>query len=153
MAGMVQSLVTAETAVIGVCKPGAGLLGVVEGSQPPPPGSCSVLIAGANDIGAGRSSTIYQQLENQISMRTRTAKVMVSTVPYRHDLPPPTSCKGSVLLDFNAIGRRHFTRHGQHLTMRGKRMLAELVVAGLKKASLATDEIRNQKFFIHNHQD
>ncbi|KAG8336798.1 hypothetical protein J6590_038346 [Homalodisca vitripennis] len=48
-------------------------------------------------------------------------------------------CKGSVLLDFNAIGRRHFTRHGQHLTMRGKRMLAELVVAGLKKASLATD--------------
>ncbi|KAG8280319.1 hypothetical protein J6590_084430 [Homalodisca vitripennis] len=38
-------------------KPGTGLLGGVEGSQPPPPGSCSVLIAGANDIGASRSST------------------------------------------------------------------------------------------------
>ncbi|XP_046666573.1 protein argonaute-2-like [Homalodisca vitripennis] len=82
-------------------KPGTGLLGGVEGSQPPPPGSCSVLIAGANDIGASR-------------------------------------CKGSVLLDFNTIGRRHFTRHGQHLTMRGKWLLAELVVVGLKKASLVT---------------
>ncbi|KAG8316101.1 hypothetical protein J6590_058851 [Homalodisca vitripennis] len=119
MAGMVQSLVTAETAVLGVCKPGARLLGVVEGSQPPPPGSCSVLIAGANDIGAGRSSTIYQQLENQITMRTRQPR-----------------CNGSELLD--AIERRHFTRHGQHLAMRGKRLLAELVVAGLRKASLVT---------------
>ncbi|KAG8301072.1 hypothetical protein J6590_061498 [Homalodisca vitripennis] len=96
------------------------------------------------------------KLENQITMRTRTAKVMVLTVPYRHDLPPShlvnqettcvnnyirelcIRCKGSVLLDFKAIGRRHFTRHGHHLTMRGKRMLAELVVGGLKKASLVT---------------
>ncbi|XP_046663060.1 verprolin-like [Homalodisca vitripennis] len=82
------SLVTAETPVLAVCKPGAGLLGVVEGSQPPP----------------------------------REA----------------VACKVSVLLDFNAIVRRHFTRHGQHLTMRGMRLLAELVVAGLKKASLVT---------------
>ncbi|KAG8311296.1 hypothetical protein J6590_046756 [Homalodisca vitripennis] len=54
MAGMVQSLVTARTAVLGVCKSGARLLGVVEGSHPPL-GSCNVLIAGANDIRAGRS--------------------------------------------------------------------------------------------------
>ncbi|KAG8301069.1 hypothetical protein J6590_061495 [Homalodisca vitripennis] len=109
-----------RVSVLGVCKPRARLLGVVERSQPPPPGSCRVLIAGA----------IYQHLENQITMRTRTGKVMVSTVSYRHVNQQSTRvknyirelcirCKGSVLLDINAIGRRHSTRHGQHLTMRG----------------------------------
>ncbi|KAG8267766.1 hypothetical protein J6590_043850 [Homalodisca vitripennis] len=47
-------------------------------------------------------------------------------------------CEGSVLLDFNTIGRRHFTRRGQHLTMGGKRLLARLVVANLRRASLVS---------------
>ncbi|KAG8296969.1 hypothetical protein J6590_045811 [Homalodisca vitripennis] len=137
LAGLVQSVVTVETSVLGVCKPGAELLGVVEGGQPPLPGSCYVLIAGANDVGAGESSTIFEHLEQQIVVRTSTAKVVVSTVPYRHDLSTDypvnkqttlvnhyirelcARCEGSVLLDFNTIGRRHFTRHGQHLTMGG----------------------------------
>ncbi|KAG8309088.1 hypothetical protein J6590_094322 [Homalodisca vitripennis] len=153
LAGPVQSLVTAKTSVFGVCKPGAGLLGVVEGGQSPLPGSCCVLIAGANDVGAGESSPIFQHLEQQIIMRTSTAKVVVSTVPYRHDLSIDhpinrqtnlvnhyirelcARCEGSVLLDFNTIGRRHFTRHEQHLTMGGKRLLARLVVDGLRRAS------------------
>ncbi|KAG8301817.1 hypothetical protein J6590_043423 [Homalodisca vitripennis] len=153
LAGLVQSLVTAKTSVFGVCKPGAGLLGVVEGGQSPLPGSCCVLIAGANDVGAGESSPIFQHLEQQIIVRTSTAKVVVSTVPYRHDLSTDhpinkqttlvnhyirelcARCEGSVLLDFNTIGRRHFTRHGQHLTMGGKRLLARLVVDGLRRAS------------------
>ncbi|KAG8333811.1 hypothetical protein J6590_102666 [Homalodisca vitripennis] len=53
LAGLVQSLVTAKTRVLDVYKPGAGLLGVVEFGQSPLPGSCCVLIAGANDVGAG----------------------------------------------------------------------------------------------------
>ncbi|KAG8267691.1 hypothetical protein J6590_046152 [Homalodisca vitripennis] len=151
LAGLVQSLVTAKTSVFGVCKPGAGLLGVVEGGQSPLPGSCCVLIAGANDVGAGESSPIFQHLEQQIIVRTSTAKVVVSTVPYRHDLSTDhpinkqtnlvnhyirdlcARCEGSVLLD--TIGRRHFIRHGQHLTMGGKRLLARLVVDGLRRAS------------------
>ncbi|KAG8307513.1 hypothetical protein J6590_018386 [Homalodisca vitripennis] len=156
LAGLVQSLVTAETSVLGVCKPGAGLLGVVRGGQPPLPGNCYVLIAGANDVGAGESSTIFEHLEQQIIVRTSNAKVVVSTVPYRHDLSTDhpvnkqttlvnhyirelcARCEGSVLLDFNNIGRRHFTRHGQHLTMGGKRLLARLVVANLRRASLVS---------------
>ncbi|KAG8315018.1 hypothetical protein J6590_079602 [Homalodisca vitripennis] len=156
LAGLVQSLVTAETSVLGVCKPGAGLFGVVGGGQPPLPGNCYVLIAGANDVGAGESSTIFEHLEHQIIVRTSIAKVVVSTVPYRHDLSTDhpvnkqttlvnhyirelcARCEGSVLLDFNTIGRRHFTRHGQHLTMGGKRLLARLVVANLRRASLVS---------------
>ncbi|KAG8301424.1 hypothetical protein J6590_054346 [Homalodisca vitripennis] len=53
LAGLVRSLVNAKTSVFGVCKPGAGLLGVVEGGQPLLQRSCCVLIAGANDVGAG----------------------------------------------------------------------------------------------------
>ncbi|KAG8271150.1 hypothetical protein J6590_069036 [Homalodisca vitripennis] len=153
LAGLVQSLVTAKTSVFGVCKPEAGLLCVVEGGQSPLPGSCCVLIAGANDVGAGESSPIFQHLEQHIIVRTSTAKVVVSTVLYRHDLSTDhplnkqttlvnhyirdlcAKCEGSVLLDFNTIGRRHFTRHGQHLTMGGKRLLARLVVDGLRRAS------------------
>ncbi|KAG8289819.1 hypothetical protein J6590_096721 [Homalodisca vitripennis] len=156
LAGLVQSLVTAETSVLGVCKPGAGLLGVVGGGQPPLPGNCYVLIAGVKDVGAGESSTIFEHLEQQIIVRTSTANVVVSTVPYRHDLSTDhpvnkqttlvnhyirglcARCEGSVLLDFNTIGRRHFTRHGQHLTMGGKKLLARLVVANLRRASLVS---------------
>ncbi|KAG8302842.1 hypothetical protein J6590_023185 [Homalodisca vitripennis] len=35
------------------------------------------------------------------------------------------------VIDFNKIGRKHFTRHGQHLSMRGKRLMAEMVVGCL----------------------
>ncbi|KAG8310104.1 hypothetical protein J6590_070200 [Homalodisca vitripennis] len=126
------------------------------GGQPHLPGNCYVLIAGANDVGAGESSTIFEHLEQQIILRTSTAKVVVSTVPYRHDLSTDhpvnkqttlvnhyirdlcARCEGSVLLDFNTIGRRHFTHHGQHLTMGGKRLLARLVVANLRRASLVS---------------
>ncbi|KAG8281561.1 hypothetical protein J6590_056123 [Homalodisca vitripennis] len=98
-------------------------------------------------------TTVFGHLEQQIIVRTSTAKVVVSTVPYRHDLSTDhpinkqttlvnhyirelcARCEGSVLLDFNTIGRRHFTRHGQHLTMGGKRLLARLVVDGLRRAS------------------
>ncbi|KAG8286360.1 hypothetical protein J6590_062178 [Homalodisca vitripennis] len=47
-------------------------------------------------------------------------------------------CDSQVLLDFNTIGRRHFTRYGQHLTMGGKRLLARLVVASLRRTSLVS---------------
>ncbi|KAG8299883.1 hypothetical protein J6590_090314 [Homalodisca vitripennis] len=51
-------------------------------------------------------------------MRTRTAKVY---------------------LYFNDIGSDD-SHYSQHLTMRGKRLLAELVVAGVRKASLVTGD-------------
>ncbi|KAG8241213.1 hypothetical protein J6590_091848 [Homalodisca vitripennis] len=128
LAGLVQSFVTAKTSVLG----------------------------GANDVGACESSTIFQHLQQQIIVRTSAAKAVVSTVPYRHDLSSDhpinkqtilvnhyikelcSRCEGSELLNFITIGRRHFTHHGQHLTMGGKRLLARLVVDGLKTASLVS---------------
>ncbi|KAG8305399.1 hypothetical protein J6590_070709 [Homalodisca vitripennis] len=35
------------------------------------------------------------------------------------------------VINFNEIGRRNFTKHGQHLSMRGKRLLAGLIVKSL----------------------
>ncbi|KAG8267020.1 hypothetical protein J6590_059803 [Homalodisca vitripennis] len=144
LAGLVQSLVTAKTSVHGVCKPGAGQLGVVEGGQPPLPGSCCVLIAGANDIGAGESSTIFEHLEQQIIVAIsprplHRPPVNKQTTLVNHYIRELCArCVGSVVLDFNTIGRRHFTRHGQHLRMGGKQVLARLVVDGLKRASLVS---------------
>ncbi|KAG8246655.1 hypothetical protein J6590_079138 [Homalodisca vitripennis] len=105
LTGLVQSLVTAETSVLGMCKLGAGLLGVVEG------------VPYRHDLSTDHPVNKQTDLVNHY-IRELCAR-----------------CEGSVLLDFNTIGRRHFTRHGQHLTMGGKQLLARLVVDGLRRVS------------------
>ncbi|KAG8316853.1 hypothetical protein J6590_040108 [Homalodisca vitripennis] len=83
---LVRCMVTADTTVKGVCRPGAGLLSVTSDS-PLPPDSCYVIIAGTNDVAIGQQRNIYTHLERCITSKLRTAKVVVSTLPHRHDLP------------------------------------------------------------------
>lgn len=153
LAGLVQQLVT--TPVTGVCKPGARLVDVTSGS-PPPPESCAVMFAGANDVASGEQDGVYRHLEQRIAFCLSSARaVVVSTIPHRYDLHAdhPVNqqtgvvnhfieelCarnKHAVLLDFNSIGRRMFTRHGMHLRMGGKRLLAKLLLRSLRMADSA----------------
>ncbi|KAG8308861.1 hypothetical protein J6590_099312 [Homalodisca vitripennis] len=130
------------TAVTGFCKPGAKLLAVTSGA----PGSCYVLLAGTNDIAAGESENLFRDLEQYISTRIGSARVILATVPHRHDLPEHDPVNQQInlvnsyieevcyrygelhLLDFNTIKRRWFTRHGMHLRAAGKRLLGELIL-------------------------
>lgn len=148
LATVMKQRISADIEVSGVCKPGAKLLDVIAGG-PPLPGSCSVIVAGTNNVAAGESQTVCKDLEEIITKRISSAgNVMVVTLPHRHDLHPQHPINnltaevnksiyglGSKLnfkvIDFNAIGRRMFTRHGMHLRLPGKRFLVDLILRSL----------------------
>ncbi|KAG8294294.1 hypothetical protein J6590_106263, partial [Homalodisca vitripennis] len=144
---LVRCMVTADTTVKGVCRPGVGLLSVTSDS-PLPPDSCYVIIAGTNDVAIGQRN-IYKHLERCFTSKLRTAKVGVSTLPHHlHDLPAqhPINKETSLInayieelcvrqsgvevVDFNRIGRGTFTNHGGHLKPQctRTRLLGELLV-------------------------
>ncbi|KAG8319658.1 hypothetical protein J6590_086778 [Homalodisca vitripennis] len=73
--------------VVGICKPGAGLLMVVSGvslSQ----GSCSMIIVGTNDIANGNDGVIFQHLEqylNDVFTLSSRVIVIVVSLPCHYD--------------------------------------------------------------------
>lgn len=50
------------TKVSGMCRPGSGLLHMIQDSEPPVPETCCILVADANDIGAGNLSIVCRHL-------------------------------------------------------------------------------------------
>lgn len=154
IASLVQNLVSTKTKVTCICKPGAKLMNIAPNS--PPSGGCTIIIAGSNDVAAGEQGNIYRYLSQKVTNYLRTTKVVVATLPHRHDLAADHPInqqtvlanryirqvceehQGAVLLDFNRISRRFFTRNGMHLRMLGKRMLARLIVERVGSASETT---------------
>ncbi|KAG8297560.1 hypothetical protein J6590_033088 [Homalodisca vitripennis] len=150
LADLVRRKITRVTKVKGVCKSGGKLLEAVANDSPAP-GSCCVIISGTNDVAVGQQYNIYKHLEQRITRKLRTASVVVSTLPHRHDLPAThlihqetalinnyieELCErhhGAVVMDFNRIGRGAFTQHGMHLRSGSKHLLAELVVDSLRR--------------------
>ncbi|KAG8295273.1 hypothetical protein J6590_083671 [Homalodisca vitripennis] len=149
-AGLVRSITGPTISVGGVCLPGAGLLDVVGPRQMSTESGtrCEVLMAGTNDLAVGKQNNIYSHLETYITARPINTDIVLVTLPHRHDLVPDHSIHDETalvyayieelairhnikVLNFNRIGRRHFTRHGMHLSMWGKRILAGMIVESL----------------------
>ncbi|KAG8325255.1 hypothetical protein J6590_072690 [Homalodisca vitripennis] len=161
IAGMTSQLLSRRVSVTGVCKPGARLLQITS-SQPQPVTKgtrCSVLIAGTNDLAAGEQRNIYDSLEKRITSVASHNKLIVATLPHRHDLPSTHDINQHTalvnayieelaarhhisVLDMNRLQRKHFTRHGMHLHTRGKWQLARLVVEALGGLSASTAAAR-----------
>ncbi|KAG8300888.1 hypothetical protein J6590_065008 [Homalodisca vitripennis] len=138
IAELVDQLTCPATSVGGKCMPGARLLDVLKPTPtfPEPGPRCEVLIAGTNDLAVGTQRNIYRHLEPYITTRAQ-----------QHRAPPHPIHDETVLvnayieemavrhnfrvLKFHELSRRYFTRHGQHLSMRGKRVLAEIIVKSL----------------------
>ncbi|KAG8309892.1 hypothetical protein J6590_074388 [Homalodisca vitripennis] len=150
VAGMVMKLIGPGTSVSGMCKPGAKLLDIIQPDQTStgPGPRCEVLIAGTNDLAVGEQCNIYRYLEDYIVARPPGAELLLATLPHRHDLDPDhpvheetvlvnafveeLAARHNVrLLKLDGVGRGYFTRHGQHFSMRGKRLLAEMIVRAL----------------------
>ncbi|KAG8261433.1 hypothetical protein J6590_072579, partial [Homalodisca vitripennis] len=127
--------------------PPASTVGLDQPASPPGPRlHCEVLIAGTNDLATGAQHTIYQHLEQYITNRPADTQLVVATMPHRHDLQDPDNPIRDETMLVNAfieelaarhdiqvlrldtISRKYFTRHGLHLSMRGKRLLAEMLV-------------------------
>ncbi|KAG8319857.1 hypothetical protein J6590_082667 [Homalodisca vitripennis] len=157
IAGMVMKLTGPRTSISGMCMPGARLLNIIRPDQtsPDPGPRCEVLIAGTNDLAVGEQRKIYRHLENYIVARPAGTELLLATLPHRHDLDldhpvhvetvlvnafvEELAARHNVrLLKIDEVGRRYFTRHGQHLSMRGKRMLAGMIVRALASSSPET---------------
>ncbi|KAG8256184.1 hypothetical protein J6590_074603 [Homalodisca vitripennis] len=161
LTGILRRMVTCETMVGGVCKPGAKLLEATSDDSLPA-GSCYVIVAGTNDVASGQQYNIYRHLERRITSKLRTSRVVVSTLPHRHDLPAShkinqetvliNNCieelcerhRGAEVLQFNNTGRGAFTQHGMHLKRNTKHLLAQELIECLQKmdsfASRATSQ-------------
>ncbi|KAG8280035.1 hypothetical protein J6590_091111 [Homalodisca vitripennis] len=161
IAGLVRNMTAPPFSVGGVCMPGAGLLDILSSDHTPSrPGiHCEVLLAGSNDLAVGRQRNIYRHLEAHITDRPANMELVLVTLPLRHDLGPDHPIHDETVLvnayieelaarhnirvvDFNKIGRRHFTKHGQHLSMRGKRILAGMIVSSLALLRPAPSRLR-----------
>ncbi|KAG8330186.1 hypothetical protein J6590_068797 [Homalodisca vitripennis] len=125
-------------------------------------GSCGALrflIAGTNDLAAGEQRNIYDNLEKRITSVASHNRLIVATLPHRHDLPSTHDINQHTalvnayieelaarhhisVLDMNRLQRKHFTRHGMHLHTRGKWQLARLIVEALGGLSASTAAAR-----------
>ncbi|KAG8271375.1 hypothetical protein J6590_064030 [Homalodisca vitripennis] len=128
---------TGNVASDGVCIPGAKLMEATSDDSPPA-GGCYVIVAGTNDVASGQQYNIYRHLERRITSKLRTSRVVVSTLPHRHDLPASHKInqetdRGAEVLQFNNIGRGAFTQHGMHLKRNTKHLLAQELIECLRK--------------------
>ncbi|KAG8280888.1 hypothetical protein J6590_070818 [Homalodisca vitripennis] len=148
LTGILRRMVTCETMVGGVCKPGAKLMEATSDDSPSA-GGCYVIVAGTNDV--AQQYNIYRHLERRITSKLRTSRVVVSTLPHRHDLPASHKInqetvlinnyieelcerhRGAEVLQFNNIGRGAFTQHGMHLKRNTKHLLAQELIECLRK--------------------
>ncbi|KAG8242281.1 hypothetical protein J6590_069173 [Homalodisca vitripennis] len=132
------------TNIGGICKPGAGLLSVTP--PRPPPDHCCVLLAGTNDVAAGKQDIIFSKLEKIVKDSCSSSALPVLSLPTRHDLPSDSPVhqttalvnnyiaklciryEGAEMLDISNMNRSHFTPHGLHLRASGKQLLADLIL-------------------------
>ncbi|KAG8317572.1 hypothetical protein J6590_024799 [Homalodisca vitripennis] len=112
-----------------------------------------------NDLAAGEQRNIYN-LEKRITSVASHNRLIVTTLPHRHDLPSTHDIYQHIalvnayieelvprhhiaVLDMKKLLRKHFTRHGMHLHIRGKWQLARLIVealGGLSASTAATEK-------------
>ncbi|KAG8293937.1 hypothetical protein J6590_007603 [Homalodisca vitripennis] len=133
------------TNIGGICKPGTGLLSVTP-ALVHPPDHCCVLLAGTNDVAAGKQDIIFSKLEKIVKDCCSSSALLVLSLPTRHDLPSDSPVhqttalvnnyiaelciryEGAEMLDISNMDRSHFTPHGLHLRASGKQLLADLIL-------------------------
>lgn len=153
LAALVKNQLKGQTAVSGICKPGARMQDIKPTSSPPSD-HCYVVMAGANDVGVGSESTIIAHLKELLYDCVKNSSVILVPIPTRYDLRPNSHVHDTVtlvngcmaelssrhqgveLLDTSTIRRHHHTTHGLHLNKSGKHLLANLVLKRLSSMRL-----------------
>ncbi|KAG8274058.1 hypothetical protein J6590_008185 [Homalodisca vitripennis] len=148
-----KGIISLSPRVTAVVKSGAKLLSVTSDTLPPPH-TCTIIIAGTNDVAAGEHTTLLQHLEQRITAKLSSSTVIVSTLPHRHDLAADHPVNGHTkrvngfiketrakhknleVVGFNNINRRLFTSHGMHLRMPGKSLFPKLIIEALLRINI-----------------
>ena len=99
-----------------------------------------VVWGGTHDVGKNESEKGLRQIRNFVENMKHT-NVIVMSVPYKHDLAP-NSCVNHEVKVYNRKLRKHlkvhdnlcvvevdnerelYTRHGQHMNLKGKELIA-----------------------------
>jgi hypothetical protein len=107
-----------------------------------------IIWGGSNDIRKNNSKEALKHLRNFIK-KNKTANIVVTTAPPRHDLLP-SSCINSEVISFNKqlrkrmiqynnvkiletdLERKYFTEHGLHLNSSGKEFIAVRLITVVK---------------------
>ncbi|KAG8311609.1 hypothetical protein J6590_040164 [Homalodisca vitripennis] len=164
------------TNIGGFCKPAAGLLSVAP-APAHPPDHCCILMAGTNDVAAGKQDIIFSRLEKIVEHCCSSSALLVLSLPTRHDLHSDSPVhqttalvnnyiaelciryEGAEMLDISNMDRSHFTPHGLHLRASGKQLLADLIlqrIAGMmprprRRVTEATAPIRSTPLQMLDH--
>ncbi|KAG8246127.1 hypothetical protein J6590_091554 [Homalodisca vitripennis] len=102
------------------------------------------------------TQNIYRHLEGYIAAGSSSTEIILTALPHRHDLDPThpvhyqtvlvnayieeLAARHNIrVLNFDDISRRYFTRHGQHLSWRGKQLLAGMIVAAMRPATQVSE--------------
>ncbi|KAG8297735.1 hypothetical protein J6590_030246 [Homalodisca vitripennis] len=121
------------TNIGGICKPGTGLLSVTP-ALVHPPDHCCVLLAGTNDVAAGKQDIIFSKLEKIVKDYCShdlpsDSPVHQTTALVNNYIAELCICyKGAEMLDISNMDRSHFTPHSLHLRASGKQLLADLIL-------------------------
>ncbi|KAG8270647.1 hypothetical protein J6590_080933 [Homalodisca vitripennis] len=117
IAASVRERISSATPVSGMCKPGARLLDIVSPGPTPPESapSCERLI------------TQHQPPPGDTTARPAGAELVLTPLPHHHDLRPDHPIHEETVL-VNAFIEESLTRHGQSLSVTGKRLLAGMIV-------------------------
>ena len=107
-----------------------------------------VVVWGTHDVGKNESEKGLRQIRNFVENIKHT-NVIVMSVPYRHDLAP-NSCVNHEVKFYNRKLRKHlkvhdnvcvvevdnkrelYTRHGLHMNLKGKELIAHKIIKTIK---------------------
>ncbi|KAG8276058.1 SUMO1 sentrin specific peptidase 8 [Homalodisca vitripennis] len=138
-----------EIKAVGCVMPNARLLQVTEAALSSTDDAI-VLLGGTNDVLQSDVSSIYKSLESDLITLSKNKPVIIATVPRRYDqdiFSPVHNTidllnnyirelvfriKSTYLIDLDRLKRFHFTRHGLHLSGRGRTKLGYLIMDILK---------------------
>ncbi|KAG8256707.1 hypothetical protein J6590_063020 [Homalodisca vitripennis] len=114
-----------------------------------------VLIAGTNDISNSNENNLFRRYKNLIE-KLKTPSIIAVTIPYRFDMHNSRKVNDKIFLvnwllkrleeevpkmkivDTESMDRKYFTRHGLHLTEKGKDALSRLIADCISENAIAT---------------
>ncbi|KAG8334811.1 hypothetical protein J6590_082347 [Homalodisca vitripennis] len=132
-----HKLTDSGNSISGGWMPGPQLLDIIKMNQssPGPGPRCEVIISGTNYLSVRFIAACHAD-----------AELVVATLPHRYDLDPDLSVHDDTFLSakLGGIGRKFFTRDGQHLTMRGKWLLARMICRVASERPLKTASTPDQ---------
>ncbi|KAG8241754.1 hypothetical protein J6590_079826 [Homalodisca vitripennis] len=162
LSAILRAHTSGHTNIIGVCKPGPGLLYIAP-YHAPPENHCYVPIAGINDLVAGRQDIVFQHMEEVIKNCRISSNLLVSPLPPRYDLPLDNPIhesialansylselceryEGVAMMNISDLGREHFTPHVLHLATTGKSLLGRSDSEGVNQS--ASSPLQNPRSY------